>query len=178
MRKSQNAVIDRFTEATQIITSDHSYIHDKKGFSISGIFTGVGSAATVNYAFKTPTAASGKYVHLKYNEYSATANRVTMALYEAPTADPTGGTAITPVNRARTGTPPASGMQSVAFGMTINTAGSTTISQRAFTSTTAVSLDIEFVLKPDTWYIRTFTNATGASADISYFEFWYEEDAG
>ena len=178
MRKSQNAVIDRFTEATQIITSDHSYIHDKKGFSISGIFSGVGSGATVNYAFKTPTAASGKYIHLKYNEYSATANRVTMVLYENPTTAPTAGTAITPINRSRTGTIPASGMQSVASGMTIDTTGSTTLTTRAFTSTTAVSLDIEFVLKPDTWYIRTFTNSTGASADISYFEFWYEEDAG
>jgi len=39
-------------------------------------------------------------------------------------------------------------------------------------------INLEFVLKPDTWYIVTLTNSTGAQADINFLEFWYEEDGG
>jgi hypothetical protein len=69
-------------------------------------------------------------------------------------------------------------MQAIKSAMDLNLAGATTLNVESFTSGSARSLDIEFVLKPDTWYIRTFTNATGGAADISFFEFWYEEDAG
>jgi hypothetical protein len=69
-------------------------------------------------------------------------------------------------------------MQAIKSAMTINLTGATTLNTEQFTSTFGRSLDLEFVLKPDTWYIRTFTNGTGSSADISFFEFWYEETAG
>jgi hypothetical protein len=170
--------VDTITGGIKQLTTDHALIHAGKGFSISGIFANVANAAVVNYAFKTPTAASGKYIHLKFKEFFATANKIRMDFYEAPTAAPTNGTDIASINRRRIGTPTVTAMQAIKSAMDINVAGATTLNTEQFTSTTGRSLDLEFVLKPDTWYIRTFTNGTGSAADISFFEFWYEETAG
>ena len=175
----QNALAQNWTEGVtrgiRTITTDHGGIHAGYGYSVSGIFTGVANAATVNYAFKTPTAASGKYVHLKYKDFAATGTKVRSDLNEAPTNAPINGTDLAAINRNRVGTPTASAMQAVKTAMDINLAGVTVIDSTQFVSNDGRSLDIEFVLKPDTWYIRTFTNGTGAAADISFFEFWYEE---
>ena len=170
--------VDTTTGGIKQLTTDHALIHAGKGFSISGIFASVANAAVVNYAFKTPTVASGKYVHLKFKEFSATANKIRMNFYEAPTAAPTNGGDLAAINRRRIGTPTVTAMQAVKSAMDLDLAGATTLNVESFTSGSARSLDIEFVLKPDTWYIRTFTNGTGSAADISFFEFWYEEDAG
>lgn len=78
-------VSDAMTQGLQVITTDHAAIHASEGFSISGIFAGVANGATVNYAFKTPSVASGKYIHLKFKEFSATANKIRVDLYENPT---------------------------------------------------------------------------------------------
>jgi hypothetical protein len=169
---------ERVTNAQKAITTDHALIHDGNGYSLTGIFAAVANNAVVNYAFKTPTVASGKYIHLKYHEFSATANKIRADLYEAPTAAPTNGSAIVPVNRRRAGTVAASSMQSVKAAMDIVLTGATTLETQQFISEYPRTLDIEFVLKPDTWYIRTLTNSTGGAADINFFEFWYEENNG
>ena len=169
---------ERVTNAVRLITTDHAAIHEGQGFSITGIFAAVANASVVNYAFKTPTAASGKYVHLKFRDIVATANKIRVDFYEAPTAAPTNGTDLVPYNRRRIGTPTATAMQAVKISMDLNLAGATMIDSTQFIGGVARPLDIEFVLKPDTWYIRTFTNSTGAAADITFIEFWYEELAG
>lgn len=168
---------ERVTGAQKNITTDHANIHAGEGFSLTGIFTAVANNGVVNYAFKTPSVASGKYVHLKYHEFSATANKIRADFYEAPTAAPTNGSVIAPINRKRSGTVVASAMQSVKAAMDLVLAGATNLESEQFISGMQKVLDIEFILKPDTWYIRTLTNSTGAAADISFFEFWYEENA-
>lgn len=171
-------VIERVTNGARFITTDHGSIHAKEGYSVSGIFAAVANGTTVNYAFKTPTVASGKIVHLKYKQISATANKVRVDLYEKPTADPTLGTDLVAYNRSRYGDDVPSVMQAIKTGMTINTAGAALLETGQFVSGQSRSLDIEWVLKPDTWYIRTFTNGTGGAADIDFFEFWHEEELG
>lgn len=171
-------VIERVTSGARVITTDHGSIHNKEGYSISGIFTAVANNTTVNYAFKTPTVASGKYVHLKFLQVGATANKVRVDLLEAPTAAPTLGTDLVAYNRNRIGTEVPTVMQAIKSGMTVNAAGAKTLESKQFVLGDSRSLDIEWVLKPDTWYIRTFTNGTGGAADIDFFEFWYEEDMG
>lgn len=167
--------VETVTNAQKIITTDHANIHSSMGFSVSGIFASVANGATVNYAFKTPSVASGKYIHLKYKEIQSSANKIRVDLYEAPTNAPINGNNLTPYNRNRVGTPTATAMQSVKSGMTIDLTGATMINSEQFLSGQARSLDLEWLLKPDTWYIRTLTNATGSATDISFFEFWYEE---
>ncbi len=169
---------ERITDAQKIITSDHGDIHAGRGFSISGIFTAVANSTTVNYAFKTPSVASGKYVHLKFKDIQATGTKVRVDLYENPTAAPTNGTDLVAINRNRVGTPATSGMQFIKTAMDLNLAGAITLNSEQFLGGQPRSLDIEFVLKLNTWYVRTFTNGTGGAADISFFEFWYEEDMG
>lgn len=173
---SENLPLDTFTGSVTVITSDHNKIHQGEGFSISGIFASVANAATVNFAFKTPTVASGKYIHLKHEEFWGSGNKIRTDLYEAPTNAPTNGTDLTAINRNRTGTPTATAMQAIKSGMDVTLTGALDLETLQFGVGTAVRpLDIEYVLKPNTWYIRTFTNSTGGAADINFFSFWYEE---
>lgn len=169
---------DRFTDGKRIITTDHSYIHDGIAFSVTGIFTSVANGATVNYAFKTPTVASGKYIHLKYKEIQSIGNKTKVDFYEKPTNAPTNGSDVAVVNRRRVGTPAVSSMQAFKSAMTLDLTGATTLDSEQFATSVPRTLDLECVLKPDTWYIRQFTNSSGSAADISFFEFWYEEDMG
>lgn len=172
--------IDMITHAPRTITTDHSSIHESEGFNISGIFTGVANLATVNYAFKTPTVESGKIIHYKYHEFWASANKVRTDFYEAPTDAPINGTDLTAYNRNRiAATPTATTMQAIKVTMDATFTGAKDLETLLFGITPVVrSMDIEFVLKPDTWYIRTFTNSTGGAVDINFFEFWYEDDVG
>lgn len=167
---------DSWTKSLKIITTDHSAIHNDCAFGISGIFAAVANGTTVNYAFKTPLLATGKMIHLKYKDVIATGNKIRVDLYESPTNAPTLGTDLVPYNRNRVGTT-LTAMQNVKVGMTINLTGAVMIESAQFINNVPRSLDIEWILKPDMWYIRTFTNSTGAAADISFFEFWYEEEA-
>ncbi len=177
-RKGQGInILEWVTRAFRTITSDHAAIHAKEGFGISGIFSAVANGVTVNYAFKTPTVASGKVIHLKYVDIQAAANKVRVDLYEAPTAAPTVGSDLAVINRSRLNTPPASVMQAVKAGMTLDLTGATMLETSQYVAGAPRPLDIEFMLKPDTWYIRTLTNSTGGATDISFFEFWYEENA-
>ena len=169
---------ERVTDGQICINSDHAGVHKGQGYSISGIFSAVANSTTVNYAFKTPTVASGLYIHLKFKDIQATGTKVRVDLYEKPTNAPTVGTDLVAINRRRVGTPPVTSMQAIKSGMTLDLTGATTLNSEQFVGGQPRSLDLEFVLNPDTWYIRTFTNGTGGAADISFFEFWYEEDMG
>ena len=172
----QNKPDNSGSNPNTIITSDHIRIHEGEGFSISSIFTGVANLATVNYAFKTPTVASGKFIHLKHQEFWASANKVRTDFYEAPTNAPINGSSLAISNRRRTGVLPVSNMQAAKAAMDIDLTGATNVETLQFgLGSIARPMDIEMVLKPDTWYIRTFTNSTGGSIDINFFDFWYEE---
>jgi hypothetical protein len=164
---------DSITESLKTITTDHSDIHNKKGFSFSAAFTGVLDAATKALAFKTPSLASGKIIHLVHRDFHATANKIRADFYEGLDADPTFGSDLPIFNHNRTGTIPESAMQAVKFGIDVVLTGGTMIETSMFANIN--SRNIEWVLKPNTWYVRTFTNLTGAAADIDIYEFWIEE---
>lgn len=173
----REVAIDFVTSGQEVITTDHAAIHKKWGYSISGIFANVANGATVNYAFKTPTLASGKIIHLKVKEFYAVGNNIRADLYEAPTNAPTLGTDLSAYNHNRISPIPPTKMQAIKSGMTLDLTGATMIESLLFgNSSTARSSDLERDLAPDTWYIRTFTNGTGGVASINFFEFWYEED--
>jgi len=168
--------LDETTNGLPIITTDHAAVHDKMGFSVSGVFASVANGATVNYAFKTPTVASGKIIHLKVKEFYAAGNNVRTDFYEAPTNAPTNGTDLVAYNHNRVGTIPATTMQAIKTAMDLNLTGALNLETLTFGNSSVVrTSDIERVLNPDTWYIRTFTNGSGATASINFFNFWYEE---
>jgi uncharacterized Fe-S center protein len=172
-------IIEHVTGAVKIITSDHANIHASEGYSISGIFTSVGNGATVNYAFKTPTVASGKIIHWKYSDIFINGTKARSDIYEAPTDAPINGTDLAPINRRRIAPIRATAMQAVKTAMDITTAGAIILDSRLFSNSAGGRpIDIELELEANTWYIRTFTNLTGGAADVSFFEFWYEEEEG
>jgi hypothetical protein len=160
-----------------VITSDHASIHKGEGFSISGIFSNLGNGASTNYAFKTPTIESGKVIHWKYREVQSSSSKIKVEFIESPTNAPTGGNDLVAYNRRRSSTNTTS-MQSIKTGTTYNSAGATIIDVSQYIGGQPRSNDIEFVLKPDTWYVVLITNATGGGVDVSFFDFWYEELGG
>lgn len=170
-----NSINDRIDQSSGFevnIEAGHHAIHRGWGFSLSHVFASVANGATVNYAFKTPTAASGYYVHTQSIILSATNNNVLYNLYENPTNIPTDGSDITTYNR-NSNSLNASRLQALKSGMTIDTTGSTLLDSRYISSAGSTNT-IETIFKPDTWYIRTFTNSTGGASNISIFTFWYE----
>lgn len=156
--------IDPVTGSQKVISKDEL----SQGYSISGTITPVADTATTNYAFKTP-ASGGKIIRLKAIEVKATANKIRCDLYEAPTNAPTNGTTLTPYNHNRSGA--ASTMQVCKSAMDLDLTGVTLVETSSF----VIAAERTYILKPNTWYIRTFTNLTGADASISFYEFWYEE---
>lgn len=164
------------TNAWKSISLYQSSINDGEGFSISGLFTAVADSATVNYAFKTPTVASGKVIHLPYREFWGNGNKIRTDLYEAPTNAPINGSDLAVINRNRVGTPTVTTMQAVKAAMDIDLTGATDLETLQFGyAVTTRPLDVKFILKPDTWYIRTFTNSTGGAVNINFFDSWSEK---
>lgn len=162
--------------AVRAISSDHSALHEGKGFSITTNFAAVANVGVMNVVFKTPAITTGKVVHLKFKEFWTSGVKFAVALHEKPSADPTGGTALTVVNRNRRSSN-VTAMQSVKHTATINITGATQLDSIVFGGNSPLRpLDLEFVLDPDSWYVMTMTNQSGSAADINAFMFWYEED--
>ena len=135
--ETRKIAIDKITNATKIITSDHSSIHMGNGFAISGIFSGVANSSTVAYGFKTPSVASGKYIHLKFREFSASGNKVRIDFYENPTNAPTVGVDFTAYNRNRNSSE-VSQMQSIKVNISgLDLTGATMIDSSQFISNSA-----------------------------------------
>ena len=86
-----------------MISSDHNYIHQKKGFSISTNTGSLASAATYKFAFTTPAASTGKYVHLRPVSFSSSANLMLLQIHEE--TDFTGGTILSADNHFREADP-------------------------------------------------------------------------
>lgn len=124
------------------------------------------------------------YCHFKPAKFTSTAGPVFISLLENYTF--TGGSAITPVNRKRTGTPATSrvavkglanatavaGTNPLSLDMTV-LPGNTTAGKIGSSSSAAE----EWVLMPGSSYLITATNATspGSTITLGYELFWYEE---
>lgn len=160
------------------IESDHAYIHDGKAFTAI-IDTGSISAA-YDIAFKTPTVASGKYVHWRPIGIQTSADYVKFTLYEGDTFS--GGTAVTPINRNRLSSK-TSQMQSFVKNATATPTG--TIIQIGGIGTTGNPTALygggsaasqELVLKQNTNYVLTIVPSGTTTCTLELF--WYEEGAG
>jgi len=161
------------------ITSDHAYIHQAKAFT--AIIPAGSISAAYHICFKTPTVASGKYIHYRPLGITSSADYVDIKLYEGETY--TGGDAITPINRNRVASATASTMQAFVKGATVTPAG--VLLYNAGVGSTGGpqnkagaggGADEELVLKQNTIYCLTLTPAGATTVTASVF--WYEEDEG
>ena len=171
---------DDFTGFNIDITGDHAYIHKGKAFSVQGQ-TSLAAAATYSLTLTTP-AASVAYVHLRPAMLSSSASYAKMTILEAPTF--TAGTAATPYNRNRNSATAASTVYKYNAGytsggtaldlFTVGTGGNPTARSGG-----SAGADQELVLKPATTYLFLIDNPTGgATSNIAWQLFWYEETAG
>jgi hypothetical protein len=163
--------VDDITKAQRVITSDHEAVHDGKVFSVSGIYDAVATSTSVNFAFKTPTVASGKIIHLKYLDIMSSADKVRMDLYETST-EQSAGVDITAYNHNRLGTPTGTAMQAIKSGITFESTGATMLNWQRVSKNIQPT---EWELCPNKWYIFLFTNQSGSAVDISHYTVWIEE---
>lgn len=88
---------DKLTSMQTVMDSDHSYIHEEKGYSVS---TDTGSvAAAGNYKFHLKTPALPHFIHARPTKFAASANIMKMTIYEDSTV--TGGALVYANNHFR-----------------------------------------------------------------------------
>ncbi len=75
--------VDAVTEAIQVITTDHSQIHESHGFSVYVTFANVANAGTRHVILTTP---ADKYVHLKFYDLWCNNAQAQLQIYEDPYA--------------------------------------------------------------------------------------------
>lgn len=125
------------------------------------------------------------YVHFKPSTFSCTGGPVVIALLE-DNSFVAAGTAATPVNRRRIGTPRVSVLTCKTHTDVIAVAGAGSVSMETIVIPgTSVGANLggsnksaeEWVLKPGATYMVSITNATspGATVKVGYDLFWYEE---
>jgi len=172
--------LDKFTGYQVFITGDHTYIHQGKGFSISGTTGSVAAAGTYSISFVTP---SDKWVHMRPVSFSSTANTLQCRLSEGSTMS--SGTTTIAKNRNRN-----SGKLSkvtVAVGATLSAEGNIMEYGQAGSGAnpansaggTGDGSNLEWVLAPNSTYSIRFENVGTVTATVGYYNiFWYEEDRG
>lgn len=177
-------LIEEITGGAKQILTDHASIHEGLAYTVANKM----DIASTKVGAISIAVPEGTYVHFKPAKFVNVGGPVYLSLLEDYTF--TGGSAITPVNRKRTGT----------VGVSACTVkGSTDIT--AVAGSTPVSLDMkvlpgsstgashlggdfgaaeEWILRPGKTYLVTMTNATspGAQVTVGYELFWYEEAAG
>lgn len=171
--------VENFTKATATINTDHAYVHEGKGYILSGNTGSIAAAGVEHISFRTPMARDG-VIHLRPARISSTANSLAISMVE--NAVMTGGTLAVPQNLNRF---KRNKSKVIAYtGATLTTAGNGgTIYLDAVGSGGASNRSggdsasgEERVLKPDTVYSITFTNIGSATATVGYYTlFWYEE---
>lgn len=152
-----------------MINETQEAVRNMQGFSLSGLYGSVANSVMINYAFKTPK--NGKMIHLKINDIqSSVTNKVRIDFYEAPDVAPINGSDVVAYNHYRAGEPLPSSMQAIKLNATLDMTGATMLDYH-YISTVK---ECDWILKPDTWYIRMISNQTGGAIDVSFYEFWLE----
>jgi len=171
--------IERVTGGIPVIDTNHAQIHEGNAYSLGSVFT-IAAGASLDVTVQVP---AGAYVHYQATDLSTDGgNTVTATFYEGATVTAATGTAITPVNRRRLGTPESS-VLTIKQAPTVTATG-TQLDQWYFPKTADAqakgfngkSDTNEWVLKPETTYLLRISN-TGATtaAVVSLRPFWYEE---
>jgi len=167
------------TGAVPVINSDHENIHTSKGFSASVWTEVVADDGVVLLEFKTPSVASGKYVHLKNYKAFGEGGLNTLEIIEAPTLT-TGAAAVDAINRNRVA--PTASAATLKSNPTGISAGTKIEQPFPFGGGGAGSgsgglkdKDLEFQLAVNTTYLFKLTNLSGAAKALGLWVFWYEE---
>lgn len=186
MRKVSEILLrmrEGLTKYMGVISSDHAYIHQSKAFTLPGITGSIAAGATYKISFKTPTLASGKYIHWRPASIGGTATGVTFELYKDSTSISGGSSALTSIQNMNQANTKASQMQEFYIGRTVTegtriqillggSAGAGSANEAG-----AASPQHERVLEQDTVYTGLFTNRSGSTATLIAYEFfWYEEE--
>jgi hypothetical protein len=173
-----NKASENLTGYLGVISSDHAYVH--KGLALTAVVNTGSISAAYKISFKTPTVASGKFIHWRPIGITTSADYCQVDFYEGDAF--TGGTTVVPINRNRLSAVTSS-MQTFAKGTTVTLAGTLLASTGIGTSGNPASqagggagADQELVLKQDEEYSFLITpdGATTCVLDL----FWYEEDGG
>lgn len=180
IERSEINPLERVTGAFPVITTDHAFIHEGIAFTAANKI----DITSAKVALIQITPPAGAYCHFKPAAFSCTGGPVYISLLEDYSF--VGGSAITPQNRKRTGTPAASAItvKGIADGTAV--AGTAPLSlDMVVLSGTSSGAKLgsssqaaeEWVLKPGVNYLIAITNATspGATITVGYELFWYEE---
>ncbi|PLX00493.1 MAG: hypothetical protein C0591_01115 [Marinilabiliales bacterium] len=172
--------IERVTNGVPIIDTNHAQIHAGNAFSFAK-HQSLAAGASLDVTFEVP---AGAYVHFQaFDVVSDGLNELTVKLYEGTTLNATpGGTAITPVNRHRVGTPESS-VLTVKHGATIDADGTELdemflpkVSSGAVKNMATKGDSIEWILKPEEVYLLRLENTGTTTALVAVVRpFWYEE---
>jgi hypothetical protein len=174
--------IDGFTTALTFINNDHSYIHQGARYFALSKFNLI-SGAIRKITFLTPSVLSGKFIHLRPQQLSTSADKVTLNIYENSSGN-TVGTVISPNNRNRNSL--NTSLSLVTDGQNVTTNG-VLIDQYYIGGGTAVGGNVigstnggedEVILKPSTLYTFEIINNSASSNEISVKLRWYEENYG
>jgi len=172
--------LDKFTGYQVAMTTDHTYIHQGKGFTISGTTGSLAASATYAISFVTPV---DKIVHMRPSAFSSTANSLQGRIAEGSAMS--SGTVTAGKNRNRNSDRVSKVV--CAVGATLSTEGAVLeygqVGSGSNASNTAGGgsdgSSQEWVLKPNTTYSIRFENVGTVTATVGYFNiFWYEEDRG
>jgi hypothetical protein len=173
-------IIELVTGAVKGIDSDHSYIHEGRLYQ-SDITQSL-SATNGTYAISIKTAEDG-YTHYRPSTIIASADKLTVSLYEGATV--TGGTDLDATNHNRLSAN-ISG-NTLKKGVTVTDAGTLleqvylagTVGTGQLRSGSSLGAGInEWVLKQDTTYLIQLSNASDSANIVHMNIFWYEEDKG
>jgi hypothetical protein len=164
--------MDTVTKSLKVISTDDANVHEGKTFIAMALLDSVADNTAVNFVFHTPTVASGKVVYLKSMKYFIKGAKVRTDFYEVAVA-PVAGSDMLIYNKNRM-SETESIMQAVKTGATLDMTDAKMLEYELIGAGDRVE-ESRFVLKPDTWYVRLFSNQSGAAADISFKMEWIEE---
>jgi len=193
VRMAEQGMVEEITKGIASINTDHKYIHAGIAF-IANLNVGtLGDSATESFSFKTP---ENHYVHLKDLELRGTGSNVKLDFMFGTTANPltinsagetatelTGPHNANLVSTNTTGveikkTPTYTDSETGEVLDTIEVLGTAT-NQSITADSASRSVNFEYVLKPNTYYVLKFTNESSATASsVKLFMFWYEEGQG
>ena len=188
-------IIERVTGAPASINTDHKYIHEGIAYKSHLNVGALAAAASESYSLKTPAE---KYLHFKNLKLQSVGASVKVELIRGTTANPltidsagdaaselTGPHNVNDISTNTTGvtikkTPTYTDVKDGETWDYIIAPGSST-NQFQSVADSKLGENFEYVLKPDTYYVITFTNLSAgggdAASDVNLEMFWYEEDS-
>jgi hypothetical protein len=162
------AAVDDHDGALVVIDQNHHEVHEGHAYKVFQSSASLANNGTFLFELITGTAVP----HMKAVRAFTNGTSGKLEIIEAPTITD-GNAALTPQNRRRTGTPPASGV--TVYSNPTSISAGTILAEFYFTGKAEFTADqLEMILKAGTKYLYRFTNTSGGAAVCSAELFWYE----